>query len=82
MSNTKPQPRNCSMCSQELRPQLTATSIDGNFNTIEHYSFGHICPEQSKRYDDRMSEINNSCMSEEQKNNAINAAAYMNAWGS
>jgi hypothetical protein len=79
--NDKPAPRACSQCHEMLQPTLMGTSIDGNYNTKYHWSFGHTCPKQLQRYQNRLSEIQGSpTMSPEQKQNAVAAAGYMNAW--
>jgi len=44
--------------------------------------FGHMCPAQFKKYDDRINQINSSEMNEDQRNNARNAAGMQNGWAS
>ena len=73
--------KTCSMCGGILEPVLHATSIDSNYNTVPHYTYGHNCPAQLKKYEDRLNEISNSSMSSEQQRNAKEVAGYMNAWG-
>lgn len=81
MTNETQQERSCSVCGQMLKPTLTANTVDENYNTVPIYSYGHFCPELSRKYEDRMKEIEDSpTMTPDQKRNAANAAGYMNAW--
>jgi hypothetical protein len=79
----KPADRTCSMCGNTLHAEVHGYTIDKDFNTVPCYMFGHICPAQTKAYNDRIKSINqNASMNDEQKRNATEMAGYMNAWGS
>lgn len=80
--DNKPAPRPCSMCGEMLKPFMHGTTTDSNYNTVNHYMFGHTCPAQSKAYDNRIKEIRNSGMDVGQQYNARQAAGMMNSWGS
>lgn len=81
MSN-KPADRSCTQCGNILHAEIHGYTVDANFNSVPCYMFGHMCPAQFKKYDDRINQINSSEMNEDQRNNARNAAGMQNGWAS